>query len=326
MRHMMMCLTKYDHYSYLLLADPSFNEIVRIGYREPEVRKFSEMTGNDEIAFDVRCHDILTALVGCLQKSQQSKQKRTFYFFVLDYLVKKPSRSDFDYCLISRLAHKLLEWLSESLAHSRQAGRKNLEQEPQEEGKSKEVNRYFGWAIHSLHHRYYRKPQEDTDEEVGDKKIVEFLGGMRIFHHEAITNDTYLRDCYDDFDILRNKGWLTLVSPAYFQFGSDVLARIRSKCNQKKLRELGNSCIKTAKEDVLGSVQLQTKFFECTNQTPLSNKMKLKVYRQLVEKTLNARIGRESNKFRVENTGRKGKQQSDMTLRDSLRMKGKIIK
>ena len=148
---------------------------------------------------------------------------------------------------------------------------------------------------------------------------------MRIFHHDAINNATYLEDCYDDFDILRNKGWLTLVSPAYFEFGNDLLTKIRTKCNQKKFRELGNSCIKIAKEEVLEGVQLPTSFAECPNETILSNEIKLKVFRQLVEKTLNARIGRESNKFRVENTGRKGKQQSDMTLRDSLRMKGKTI-
>jgi hypothetical protein len=280
------------------------------------------------MAFDTRCHDILTALVVCLQKSQKSKQKRTFYYYVLEYLVKKPSRSDFSYCLISRLAQKLLEWLSESLTHSRQTGRKVIQNEP-EIGTSKEVNRYLGWAIHSLLQRYYRKQhEEDTDEDdedVSNKKIVEFLGGMRIFHHDAINNETYLEDCYDGFDILRNKGWLTLVSLAYFEFGNDLLSQIRKKCNQIKLRELGNSCIQMAKEEVLESIQLKTSFLECPNEIIVSNEIKLKVYRQLVEKTLNARIGRESNKFRVENTGRKGKQQSDMTLRDSLRMKGKKI-
>jgi hypothetical protein len=75
------------------------------------------------------------------------------------------------------------------LTHSRQAGRKDLEKEPQE-GASKEVNWYLGWAIHSLLHRYYQKQQEDNDETVSNKKIVEFLGGMQIFHHEAIKNET----------------------------------------------------------------------------------------------------------------------------------------
>jgi hypothetical protein len=74
---------------------------------------------------------------------------------------------------------------------------------------------------------------------------------MQIFHHEAIKNETYLRDCYDDFDIIKNKGWLTLVILEYFEFGRDVLTRIRTKCNQKKLGELGNSCIKMAKETFL---------------------------------------------------------------------------
>jgi hypothetical protein len=105
--------------------------------------------------------------------------------------VKKPSQSNFDYCLISCLAHKLLEWLSESLTHSYQAGRKYSEKELQE-GASKEVNQNLGLAIHSLLHKYYQKFQDNNDEDVSNKQIVEFLGRMRIFHHDAINNETYL--------------------------------------------------------------------------------------------------------------------------------------
>jgi hypothetical protein len=237
-------------------------------------------------------------------------------------LVKKPSRSDFDYCLISRLAQKLLEWLGESLQFSRQAGRPNQAKEPQDGG-MKEVNRYFGWAVHSLHAKFDQKLQEDNEED-NEKKRIEFLEGIRIFHHDAVRNETYMEKCYDDFDVLRNKGWLTLVSPDYFEFGNKLLTKIRSKCNQKKFQELGNACIKMAKQDVLEDVELLTEFFACNNQTDVSNRIKRDVFRQLVEKTLNARIGREASKYRVENTGRKGKEQSDMTLRDSLQQKGKV--
>jgi hypothetical protein len=261
--------------------------------------------------------------VHCLQQSQQSKQKRTFYFYVLDYLVKKPSRSNFDYCLVSRLAQKLLEWLGESLSYSRQARRTKQAIAPQVDG-VKEVNRYMGWAVHSLHAKFERNLQEENGEEESEKKRLEFLEGMRIFHHDAVKNETYLEKCYDDFDVLRNKGWLTLVSPEYFEFGNKLLTKIRSKCNQQKFRELGNACIKMAKQDVLEDGELLTDFFACDNQTEVSNRIKRDVFRQLVEKTLNARIGRESNQFRVENTGRKGKEQSDMTLRDSLRQTGKV--
>ncbi len=258
MQHLLVSLTRYQHYSELLLDDPSFSEIVKIAPGEPDVKSFSEMSENDEIAFDARCHKILTALVGCLQKSQQNKQRRTFYYYVLVYLGEE-SRSNFDYCLISRLARKLLEWLSESLAHLGQAQRKEIPKElasesaNKEEGTNKEVNRYLGWAIHSLLERLYRNQLEDDDDDERKKRIIEFLVGMRIFHHNAINNQSYREKCYDDFDILRNKGWMTLISPAYFDFGIKLLTVIRSRCNQDKLKELGNSCIKIAKEAVLGS-------------------------------------------------------------------------
>ena len=57
---------------------------------------------------------------------------------------------NFDYCLISGLARKLLEWLSESLAHLGQARSKKKQKEPsseianKEESANKEVNRYLG--------------------------------------------------------------------------------------------------------------------------------------------------------------------------------------
>jgi hypothetical protein len=99
--------------------------------------------------------------------------------------------------------------------------KKHLEKEPQEAA-SKEVNWYLGWAIHSLLERYYQKQHEDdNDEDVSNKKIVEFLGGTRIFHHDTINNEAYLEDCYDAFNILRKKGWLTLVSLACFKFGNE---------------------------------------------------------------------------------------------------------
>jgi hypothetical protein len=116
MQHRMMCFTRYQHYSDLLLDDPSFSEIIKIAPGEPEVKLFSEMSENDEIAFDAKCHTILIALAGCLQNSQKNKQRRPFYYYVLHYLVKE-SRSNIDYCLISHLAGKLLDWLSKLLAH-----------------------------------------------------------------------------------------------------------------------------------------------------------------------------------------------------------------
>ncbi len=44
-----------------------------------------------------------------------------------------------------------------------------------EEGASKEVNRYLGWAIHSLLERLYRNQLEDDDDDERKKRIIEFF-------------------------------------------------------------------------------------------------------------------------------------------------------
>jgi hypothetical protein len=163
-----------------------------------------------------------------------------------------------------------------------------------EEGANKEVNQYLGWMIHSLLERLYRNELENDDDNESKKTINDFLvAGMQIFHHNAINGQSYLEKCYDDFDILRNKGWMTLVSPVYFDFGIKLLTIICSRFNQDKLKELGKSCIKIAREAVLGSDHLQSIFLECQNETLLSSKRKKCVYQQLVEKTINAQIGQE---------------------------------
>lgn len=62
-------------------------------------------------------------------------------------------------------------------------------------------------------------------------KMILHLDTMRIFHNEAVTDEDYMRNCYSDFDLTDNDGWLSLVSKPYFSFGKELLSRIREEIN-----------------------------------------------------------------------------------------------
>ena len=61
--------------------------------------------------------------------------------------------------------------------------------------------------------------------------MISNLDSMRIFHNEAVTDEEYMRDCYSDFDLTDNDGWLSLVSKPFFAFGKELMSRIRTEIN-----------------------------------------------------------------------------------------------
>jgi hypothetical protein len=88
------------------------------------------------------------------------------------------------------------------------------------ENEKREVNRFLGWAIWNLRlklsARRNRAIAEDwvLAEDVGP--LIEHLDGMRCFHHDAIIDQDYMKNCYSEADQSRNGGWLSLVSKDFF--------------------------------------------------------------------------------------------------------------
>ncbi len=50
------------------------------------------------------------------------------------------------------------------------------------------------------------------------EEVLALIGDMPIFHHEAIADAEYMRECYARSDRIRNSG-MTLVARPYFKFG-----------------------------------------------------------------------------------------------------------
>jgi hypothetical protein len=118
------------------------------------------------------------------------------------------------------------------------------------ENEKREINRFLGWAIwhlrRKLSKRRIRAKVKDwvLAENVGP--LIQHLDGMRCFHHHAIIDPEYMKNCYSQADQSRNGGWLSLVSKEFFDFGKVLLCQIRDNVPQKKWGRRGNASIKIA--------------------------------------------------------------------------------
>ena len=154
---------------------------------------------------------------------------------------------------------------------------------------------------------------------------LEFLGTMRILHHEAITMPDYTRDCYDDQFYLKNNGWLTLVAPVYFEFGKELMSVIRNAFNQNRMDREGDDAPRNARVEVKEARErLKLMFLDCVNGIGSLDKLgKVEVFDSLLEKTTNARFGMVLKNYKANNTGRQGKHRTDGTFRGALKAKTK---
>ena len=57
---------------------------------------------------------------------------------------------------------------------------------------------------------------------------IGFLSNMRIYVEEALLSEFYLDKCYDSFLHSSNRGFLTLVSEEYFDFGIELMKKVPS--------------------------------------------------------------------------------------------------
>mmetsp|Transcript_27444 Transcript_27444/g.40519 ORF Transcript_27444/g.40519 Transcript_27444/m.40519 type:complete len:114 (+) Transcript_27444:2073-2414(+) len=112
-----------------------------------------------------------------------------------------------------------------------------------------EVNRLLGWAVLKLKHHYKRKHYTkigsaqtiiDADSAA---TMAKYLANMRILHHEAIVDETYMNCYYDSSTQVLNNGGLTLISAEYFPFGYELLRSVRQSFSDKHLNDHGNDSV-----------------------------------------------------------------------------------
>ena len=161
----------------------------------------------------------------------------------------------------------------------------------------RDVNLMFGWAIFHLRLIKIReKIKEHVDNEKTEKLTneIEFLSNMRIYAEEALLSESYLDKCYDSFLRSSNRGFMTLVSEEYFDFGVELMKKVSSSLTVEKLQN-DLDVTATAKQSILQDDELIRIFLKCSEENTCLEEAEEKknIYYALVGKVVNARFSEE---------------------------------
>jgi hypothetical protein len=192
---------------------------------------------------------------------------------------------------------------------------------------NREVTDFFGWAIQSLRRvlskEYSRMKELQWDTKFTleeEEEMISFLDGMRIHHTEAILDKQYLHECYPAFHQLKNKGWLSLVSRAYFPFARYLLHQIRLTVDVKEWSRRGNGVLESAAKMLEGNTSLAVLFLDAAKSLDLKKEMKMKIMSALISKVLHARAAAEHDKFKEEKTNREARGSTTSSFRGYLKV------
>jgi hypothetical protein len=193
------------------------------------------------------------------------------------------------------------------------------------ENEKREVNRFLGWAIWNLRLKLSTRRNRATAKDwvlaENVEPLIQHLDGMRCFHHHAIIDQEYMKNCYSQADQSRNGGWLSLVSKHYFGFGKVLLSHIRDNVQQKQWGRHGNDSIKVAAEAICMDVAVKKAFFDACSASTIPVSVLKTLMDRLVLKTFHARAGASMDAWKRKNTAREVKGSADAAFRADLKSK-----
>ena len=127
-----------------------------------------------------------------------------------------------------------------------------------------------------------------------------------------------MRDCYASSDVVRDGGWLSLISKNFFAFGQILMQEIRLSIEGQWIRR-GNATVKIAMEKLTSNSLIKLKFLESCAEVPLSDKMKYSVFTKLVKKAFHSRVEASLRVYKEQNTDRHVDGANDESLRGKLK-------
>jgi hypothetical protein len=300
--------------------------------------------------FDMVCQRILGDLLGMFEASLFAPKTTTrskFYLHVLGYLQGRHGSKFTERIqemplaalqtrgglldLVQVLSQMLMRWVTASMTtlSLRLNGRVIKSHEGDQlldaENEKREVNRFLGWAILNLRlklvTRRNRAKAKDCVLAEDVEPLIQHLDGMRCFHHHAIIDEDYMKNCYSQADQSRNGGWLSLVSKDFFEFGRVLLSHIRDNVRQEQWGRLGNESIKVVAEVICKDAAVKKAFFDACAGSSVPVPVLTSLMDRLVLKTCYARAGASMDAWKRKNTGREVKGSEDAAFRPSLNSK-----
>lgn len=189
------------------------------------------------------------------------------------------------------------------------------------QAQSTDVNRFVGWALFSMRTKTRKgKWAQKIDEEEADD-VLELLEDMSTRESEIVDNQEYLDKYYSLMDRIYNEGGLTLVSPKYAALGHKVLIAITEHVDFDEIKSKRDQYVKDARERVAKIVDdtLLPAFLDLSKDLALESNLSRTIFKKIVKKAFNARIGAFIRYYKSENIGRgtKGEQQS--ALREEIK-------
>jgi hypothetical protein len=189
------------------------------------------------------------------------------------------------------------------------------------------VNRFVGYGLFKWIEKTKKRVDEDEEEEETlSRTELELARSIRIFHAEALLHPTYLENCYDKHHALKNNGYLALVSPMYFDFGTEMMQLIVNTFTQVGFRRQGKDFLKNGKKALLSNMPLLNSTFatcclknEKWKNDSMSSQRTEAMVKYILEKATNAYFGYQERLFRQNHTGRKGDHYTANTFRPHLK-------
>ena len=171
----------------------------------------------------------------------------------------------------------------------------------------KDVNKIFGWAIHSV--RKKKQNQSFKVKEAGGDRAeieaeIQLLKSMVFRKEEALLNPDYVEKCLDPFMRSFEKGGLTLVNPRHFDYGAMVMRKVSEAVTTTKLkRDL--SVTRCEKRNLLADKQLLKTFLETTaGHQGLDKQGKKKVLSEILQKVVHCKFSDVMNMVHEQNIAR----------------------
>ena len=171
------------------------------------------------------------------------------------------------YILLEKITILLENWIA---CHMREQIDKERDpqvssNQPQSNNIPRKVNGFVGFAISRLIKIYEKKEKigcvDDDETKISENEsVIAFLKSMRILHREALVNEDYMRNCYAETDKMLNHGGLTLISPPFFQFATQLIHLCDVEISYETISERGNKSYNLASKNILGNKELKQTF------------------------------------------------------------------
>ena len=123
--------------------------------------------------------------------------------------------------------------------------------------------------------------------------------------------------------MLRNRGFLSLVSPSYYEFGRLLVRKVNKGFDEESLVKEGGESVKRAMEKLFADEDLISAFLACDPTTVVSIATRVKILQALIRCTFNARKGVDIRHYQETKTGRYARKGTQTTFRGGLRESSK---